>query len=201
MNTPLVALPLSVPVPEPYHKKKRVLLVDTSAHQRDLRAEVMRKLGVDVDCAADIGEARSWWRADLYDLVLIDMAKGPGLRDRFCEDVRRATPPQLLAFLVGEPEYLADSPNMSAALPVGNDCDHSVAGDVKAALSADLGDLTQRWGILEASRRISAVRSASNARTQAMRDRPVPPRDSDGRAPKQTTVPITLDDLLREEMQ
>jgi len=182
-------------------KKKRVLLVDVSHPKRDLRAGVMRKLGMEVDCAADIAEARSWWRAALYDLVLVNMEKGWGHRDRFCQDIRGATPPQRLAFLVGKPDYLADSPNADEVLPVENDHDASVAGDVKAALSAHLGDLTQRWGILEASRRISAVRSACSARTRAIQDRPVPLRDSEGRASKPTAVSLTLDDLLREEMQ
>jgi len=204
MNTPLLTLPISAlgevkKIGE--GKKKRVLLVDASHPKRDLRAGIMRKLGIDVDCAADIGEARSWWRAALYDLVLVNMEKGLGHRDRFCEDIRTAKPPQRLAFLVGKPEYLADSPNANEALPVENCYDESVAGDVRAALSAHLGDLTQRWGILEASRRISAVRSACSARTRAMQDRPVPIRDSEGRASKPTAVSPTLDDLLREEMQ
>jgi len=204
MNTTLLALPLSAlgevkKIGE--RKKKRVLLIDASHPKRDLRAGVMRKLGMDVDCAADITEARSWWRAALYDLVLVNMEKGPGHRDRFCKDIRGATPPQRMAFLVGKPEYLADSPNADEALPIENCYDESVAGDVKAALAADLGDLTQRWGILEASRRISAVRSACSARTRAMRDRPAPLRDFEGRAAKPTAVSLTLDDLLREEMQ
>jgi CheY-like chemotaxis protein len=200
MNTPLPTLPLSVNVPGSY-RKKRVLLVDTSSHKRDLRAEVMRKLGIDVDCAADIGEARSWWRADLYDLVLINMEKGLGHRDRFCEDVRAATPPQRLAFLVGQPEYLADAPNADAELLIQGTADQTLFGDVKAALSVDLKDLTQRWGILEASRRISAVRSACSSRKQAMRERPTPPRDAEGRGSKRPLASKTLDDLLREEMQ
>src|SRR3954453_22501169 len=99
------ASPLTAALPAVL-KKKRVLLVDTSQTKRDLRAEVMRKLGMDVDCAADIPEARSWWRADLYDLVLINMEKGTGHRDRFCEDVRSAIPRQHLAFFIGKPEYL-----------------------------------------------------------------------------------------------
>ena len=145
------------------------------------------------------GEARSWWRADLYDLVLVNLEEKGGHRDRFCEDVRGATPPQQLAFLVGKPEYLANSPNADGALPPRNGDDRTFVGDVKAALSADLGDLTQRWGILEASRRISAVRSACTARTRAMRDRPAPPRDSEGQPSRRRSA--TLDDLLREEMQ
>jgi len=54
---------LSTPISDGV-KKKRVLLVDTSRAKRELRAEVMRKFGMDVDCAADVDEARSWWRAD-----------------------------------------------------------------------------------------------------------------------------------------
>ena len=199
MITPM-ALPLSLDIPG-VDKKKRVLLLDTSAHKRDLRASIMRKLGMEVDCAADIAEARSWWRADLYDLVLINMEKGRGHRDRFCDDMRSARPPQRLAFLVGEPGYLANSPVEDEEFLIQN-ADHQILmGDVKAALSSHLNNLTQRWGILEASRRISAVRSACTARTAAMRDHPAPPRDSDLRPSKRAATPTTLDDLLREEMQ
>jgi CheY-like chemotaxis protein len=200
MTTPLPpASLLSAPIPGGA-KKKRVLLVDTSQSKRELRAEVMRKLGMDVDCAADIVEARSWWRAALYDLVLIDMEKGLGSRDKFCDDIRGAAPPQRLAFLVGQPEYLADLPDSDGDSPVPN-ADDQILGDLKLALAAVRGDLTQRWGILEASRRISAVRSASLARTQAMRAIPAPPRDSEGRPSKRTTPAISLDDLLREELR
>jgi hypothetical protein len=181
-------------------KKKRVLLVDTSQAKRELRAEVMRKFGMDVDCAADITEARSWWRAALYDLVLINMEKGQGDRDRFCDDICGATPPQRFAFLVGQPKYLADSPNGDEGSPVQN-ADDEIMDDLKLNLAADHGDLTQRWGILEASRRISAVRSKSLARTQAMRALPTPPRDSEARASKRTPAPTSLDDLLREELR
>jgi CheY-like chemotaxis protein len=201
MTTTTFTPPLSAPIPGGL-KKKRVLLVDTSAAKRDLRAEVMRKLGMDVDCAADISEARSWWRADLYDLVLINVDKGTGHRDKFCEDIRSATPRQQLAFLVGKPEYLAAVPGLDGELTVPDNHDEALIGVVKTTLSVDLADLTQRWGIMEASRRISAVRSASNARTRAMRDRPVPARDLEIRHGKRSAdEPPSLDDLLREEMQ
>jgi len=198
MNTPLLALPLT---PPDDLRKKRVLLVDGSHGKRDLRAGVMRKLGMNVDCAADITEARSWWRADLYDLVLINVEKGRGHRDRFCEDIRAAKPPQRLAFLVGGPEYLAHAPSLDEELFVSDLSGQTLVGDVKAALSADLGDLNQRWGILEASRRIAAVRSACTARTRAMQDRPVPPRDFDGQTLKRMNKSATLDELLKEEMR
>jgi CheY-like chemotaxis protein len=198
MNTILPPAPLpSAPIPGVI-KKKRVLLVDTSQAKRELRAEVMRKFGMDVDCAADVDEARLWWKANFYDLVLINMEKSHEYRDKFCDDIRSATPPQRLAFLVGQPEYLADSPNGDAE---AQNADDLIVGDMRLALAADLGDPTQRWGILEASRRISAVRSKSLARTQAMRLLPALPRDSEGRASKRTSTATSLDDLLREELR
>jgi hypothetical protein len=201
MTTTTFIPPFSAPIPSTL-KKKRVLLVDTSAAKRDLRAEVMRKLGMDVDCAADIAEARSWWRADLYDLVLINVDKGAGHRDKFCDDIRSATPRQQLAFFVGKPEYLANLPTVDGESVVPVHHDEVLMGDVKTALSVDLAELSQRWGIMEASRRISAVRSASNARTRAMRERPSPPRDLEMRHGKRPAdEPPSLDDLLREEMQ
>jgi CheY-like chemotaxis protein len=198
MNTPLVPLPVSRVLPSSV-KKKRVLLVDASHIKRDLRAEVMRKLGMEVDCAIDIAEARGWWRADLYDLVLINTENERGHRDQFCEDIRGATPPQKVAFLVGKPEYLADSPGTDQPL-VHEPDEQYLISNVKGALSADVGNLKQRWGILEASRRISAVRSACSARAQAIRDRPAPPRDAEGSASKRIMLP-ELHDVRREEMQ
>ena len=198
MNTPLLALPLSAPIPDEI-KKKRVLLVDASHTKRDLRAEILRKVGMYVDIAADITEALSWWRPALYDLVLINVERGSGQRDKFCDRVRSATPPQRLAFLVGQPEYLADSPNADPELLLERGNGQAVIAGAKVAFPAGPVDSPQRWGILEASRRISAVRSASVARSRAMRALPPPPRDFEGRPSKLT--PSTLDDLLREELR
>jgi CheY-like chemotaxis protein len=203
MNTPLIGMALSAPLPSKL-KNKRVLLVDTSATKRDLRAESMRKLGMEVDCAADISEARSWWRADLYSLVLIDMASGLGHRDRFCDDMRRATPPQQISFLVGKPGYLADAPKADGIpLVPKSSGDQSVREDIRAALAVDLpGGVSQRWGILEASQRISAVRSLSHARSRVTQEKPAPARDLETREFKRVAAESrTLDDLLREELQ
>lgn len=200
MNTPLLSLQLQAPIPDPL-KKKRVLLIDSSHAKRDLRAEVMRKLGIDVDSAADITEASIWWKPALYDLVLIHLEKGRGQRDKFCDHVRSATPPQRLAFLVGRPEYLTASPNEDQELAMENGNGGVAMGSAKSTFSVDPGDVTRRWGILEASRRISSVRSASIARTQAMRSLPPPPRDAEGRTAKPSATPTKLDDILKEELR
>ena len=198
MNTPLLALPVHAPIPD-IAKKKRVLLIDTSSAKRDLRAEVLRKVGMDVDSAADIAEARAWWRPALYDLVLINMEKGKHQRDRFCDDLRSATPPQRFAFLVGKPEYLVDLPNAEQELLMERGDEQVPMSSAKLASPADPIASTQPWGILEASRRISAVRSASVARSKAMRALPPPRRDSEGRPSKPTAS--SLDDLLKEELR
>lgn len=183
MTTSLVSLLPSKPGAGP-GRKKRVLLVDASTVRRELRAEAFRKLGMDVDCAADIVEARAWWRADLYSLVLMDVDGESVRRDKFCADLRSATPPQQLAFLVGKPGYLSDAPNLNgSALSVDEEKPRGAPAVVSKSLPATEGP-AQAWGIMEASRRISAVRSLAYARTQALRDRPTPPRDLESRHSK-----------------
>jgi hypothetical protein len=175
MSTPGLSLPLPNSDGNPV-KKRRVLLLDTSQTKRDLRADVMRKLGIDVDCAADVVEARCWWRADLYNLVLISAAGEADSRDKFCTDMRSATPPQRIAFFVGGPEYLAAAPHSDSA-PAEPDADVLHKEMVAALLAQASGDSSrQRWGILEACKRISSVRSVSEARSRAIRETPRPSR-------------------------
>jgi len=175
MTTPVLALPQTAPDGVPA-RKKRVLLLDTSQTKRDLRADVMRKLGIEVDCAADVIEARCWWRADLYNLVLINVAGEIDSRDKFCTDLRSAVPPQRIAFFVGGPEYLAAAPHSDHA-PAEPDADALHKEMVAALLTQDLlSSSQQRWGIMEACRKISSVRAVSEARTRAIRETPRPSR-------------------------
>jgi CheY-like chemotaxis protein len=176
MSAPTLLTPTST-IAEPV-KKKRVLLVDTSRPKRDLRAETMRKLGMDVDCAADVAEARCWWRADLYDLVLFNVQESVGPRDKFCDDMRSATPAQQIMFLVGKPPYLATAPE-EAAEPVQVEDEPKLPSQIKMSLAAGAPETAGNWGILEACRRISAARHVSEARASAIRNRPLPPRDSE----------------------
>ena len=174
MTTPIGALPISTSTGS-LAKKKRVLLLDTSQTKRDLRADVMRKLGIEVDCAADVIEARCWWRADLYNLVLINAAGEPESRDKFCSDIRGANPAQRIAFFVGGPAYLATAPHSDAA-PSEADADAIHKEMVAALLAQSSENRSQRWGILEACKRISSVRSVSEARSRAIRETPRPSR-------------------------
>ena len=198
MSAPIFALPpAAILDPE---KKKRVLLLDASRPKRDLRAETMRKLGIEVDCAADIAEARCWWRADFYDLVLINLHDGIAPRDRFCDDMRKATPGQQIMFLVGKPEYLALVPNADADSLL-QDSATELVSETKGDIFDDASKQSERWGILEACRKISAVRHLSDARAKAIRNRPLPPRDlgeSQSRRSKQRDL---LNQLIPENAQ
>ena len=183
-------------------KKKRVLLVDTCRAQRDVRGETMRRLGMEVDCAADISEARCWWRPELYDLVLFHVETELPHMYKFWDDIRAATPSQQTAFLVGKPEYLAASPNGQPAASVEAST-ATVVPDVPASRSVEHAPGAPRyWGIMEACRRISAVRSIADARSRALRDRPLPRRDSIEGEPKRIAIETRIDaETHREEMQ
>lgn len=192
MSAPIFALPSAVAsLPE---KKKRVLLLDASRPKRDLRAETMRKLGIEVDCAADVAEARCWWRADFYDLVLINLQEAIGPRDKFCDDMRKATPAQQIMFLVGKPEYLALVPNGDLE-PLLEETGPVLAADAMAPLSMGA---SERWGILEACRKISAVRHLSDAKAKAIRERPLPPRDTEMSQSRRLHGRALLDQLIPE---
>ncbi len=200
MITPLIPVPVSDGALGPI-KRKRVLLVDISSPKRDLRADTMRKLGMEVDCATDIGEARSWWRADLYNLVIIGTEGRLELWDKFCQDVRGATPPQQLAFLVGKPEYLADSPGADG-MHLSPYADEPAPGENgNGASRVASATPQQRWGIMEACQKISAVRSACDARVRATRNRPEPPRDTESHRFKRSAGEAQwLNEFPREEM-
>jgi CheY-like chemotaxis protein len=178
-------------------KKKRVLLVDSSRAQRDLRSETMRRLGVEVDCAADISEARCWWRPQLYDLVLLHVQGSATAVEKFCDDIRSATPAQSLMFLVGRPVYLSSSPQSEQPRVGEEETQQTSTKITRVCDNVEKGP--PRFGILEACRRISAIRSVCDARTRALRDRPEPRRDSEIHS--REVFDAETGESIREEMQ
>jgi len=148
-------------------RKKRILLIDSYATKRDLRAKILRKLGVEVDCASDISEARSLWQADSYNLVLMDVKREPRNVEDFCSEMANAKPPQRMAFLVGKPEYLGSAPGAGDELyrdPTRN----GLWSEMVASLFTSACELLpQRYGFLEASWRIAATRSLKDPRQKS----------------------------------
>jgi hypothetical protein len=122
--------------------------------------------------------------------------------DKFCDDMRRLNSGQKIRFLVGKPEYLAHSRDEDQT-PIGSkpEEESNLYQQSRTPLGGNgLSNSQQRWGILEACHRISAVRSALNARTRAMRDRPLPPRDSELQGNHRANRSDRLSELLREEI-
>jgi hypothetical protein len=70
------------------------------------------------------------------------MDKGSGHRDKFCDDILGAMPPQRLAFPVGRPDYLSDSSNADQELAMENG-DEGTIICTKAIFPADPGESTQ----------------------------------------------------------
>ena len=128
----------------PTVQRKRVLLVDTYSLKRDLRARIMRKPGVEVDCAADISEARSMWQADAYSLILVDVRNDSTNVREFCAEIRSAKPPQVVAFLVGKPNYLAGSPESEDAAPIATQNGHGEWNEMVAAMYANVCEALPR---------------------------------------------------------
>ncbi|HKC70708.1 MAG TPA: response regulator [Terriglobales bacterium] len=162
----------------PAASKKRILLVVSDDVRRDLRARVLRKLGADVECAADISEARSLWRADFYNLVLFDVVRDARNAEEFCAEVKTAKPPQAVAFLVGKPDYIAASPRSEGPAADGDINGHGAWGEVVASLFASACEgLSRRWGFQEAAWRIAAARSVKDpSRNQPRGDAKLPAR-------------------------
>lgn len=87
--------------------KKRVLLADSVAKARNVRATLMRSRLVDVDVASNIPEAIELWRTNAYHLVLVAPRENPGAALEFWQEIKRDKPRQRIAFLVGSPAYVS----------------------------------------------------------------------------------------------
>ena len=143
----------------------KLLLLDSNTTTRDLRARVMRKLGLDVDSAADTIEALLLWRPDVYALVLVDLRSAPLLVQRFRNEIRSASPGQRVAYFVGKPLYLAGAPCDGEDAPVASDFGEW-GQRVRTLFEEACERLPRRGSLLEAAWRISARRSLNDPRAK-----------------------------------
>ncbi len=86
---------------------ERVLLVDWFQATCDARARVLREHGIDVGTAESLEEARVFFQAGRYDLVLLDLHRYPPAEAlAFCRVIKSFDPSQRIALLVGPPSYI-----------------------------------------------------------------------------------------------
>ncbi len=137
--------------------KKHILMVVTRSPKNNLRANVLRKHGLEVVCANHIGDARLLWHPDTYDLVLFDLHRENGAAAELCRDIKAERPGQLVAFLVGKPEYLATAP--STAELAGDEVPKRYEETLRQLMATACEALPQRGGFLEATWRMSLARS------------------------------------------
>ena len=135
-------------------KKKNVLLVDTNSERRALRQKILKLQGMDVVVCSDLDEARALWQRERYHLVLIDIRTDHFGSLAFRLEIKKTSPAQLVAFLVGQPDYVALAPLVGSYTP---DAPYVQWGEaVRKSMRDSCELLPQRNGFLEASWMIRA---------------------------------------------
>ena len=88
--------------------RQKILVVGGHESRQSLRASILRARGLQVDVARSFVDSRSLWQRNTYDWVLLDVHSHlPGEVMDFCEQLRRTTPQQRIAFFVGPPTYVS----------------------------------------------------------------------------------------------
>lgn len=140
---------------------KHVLLIVTHSPKNNLRANVLRKHGLDVVCANHIADARMLWHPNTYDLVLFDLRHENGAAVELCRDMKAESPKQLVAFLVGKPNYLSASP--AAHELASDDAPKRYEETLRQLMATACEALPRRGGFLEATWRMSLARAVKPA--------------------------------------
>ena len=137
--------------------KKKILLVVANLANRNLRASVLRKRGMDVVCTGAVSDARMLWHPSTYDLVLFDIRRDNSGAVELSRDMKAEDPAQRVAFLVGKPGILAAMPAYDDGFEedTPTDCEQNVRQLMANACEA----LPRRGGFLEARWRMALARS------------------------------------------
>ena len=97
--------------------KKCALLMDSNPERRALRKKIMALHGVEMIGACDLDEAASIWHQDRYDMVLIDIRKDYSGALALRDEIKKDSPGQMVAFLVGKPDYVSFDPAPGSYVP------------------------------------------------------------------------------------
>jgi CheY-like chemotaxis protein len=90
--------------------KLSVLLMDNNGERRALRKKVLGLHGMEVTGASDLTEASSVWHRDRCALVLIDIRRDYRGCIAWRDEIKKDSPKQIVAFLVGKPRYVELEP-------------------------------------------------------------------------------------------
>jgi len=153
--------------------KRCALLMDSNPERRALRKKIMALHGVEMIGASNLDEAASIWHRDRYDMVLIDLRLdylgALALRD----EIKKDSPDQMVAFLVGKPDYVSLHPAPGSYVPEQHGMEW---GDsMRKAVKQSCESMPQRNGFVEAGFRIATAKRRNGLQPQANRvEDPVP---------------------------
>jgi DNA-binding NarL/FixJ family response regulator len=144
--------------------KKCVLLMDTNPERRALRKKIMALHGVEMIGAGDLEEAAQVWHRDRYDMVLIDIRRDHHGALAFRDEIKKDRPDQIVAFLVGRPDFVALQPSLGSYVPEehGTEWGESLRNAVRESCES----LPQRNGFVEACWRIAATKTRKRPQEQ-----------------------------------
>lgn len=133
-----------------------ILLMDSSAERRALRQKALLVRGLEVIVAGDLTEASSVWHRDRYDLVLIDIRNNHHGCLAWRDEIKKESPKQIVAFLVGPPTFidLEPLPGSYVTEEHGTPWGQSMRQAVREACAS----LPYRNGFVEVGYRIAAAR-------------------------------------------
>lgn len=141
--------------------KLSILLMDANAERRALRTRIMALRGIEVVGASDLVEAALVWHRDRYAMVLIDIRRDYRGCWAWRNEIKKEKPDQIVAFLVGRPQFVDLQPGENSYLPEEHG---SQWGDaLRHAIRKSCESLPQRYSFAEASWRITAARKISGA--------------------------------------
>ena len=139
--------------------KKCVLLMDTNPERRALRKKIMALHGVEMIGASDLEEASLVWHPDRYDMVLIDIRRDHHGAVALRDEIKKDSPDQIVAFLVGRPNFVALQPSLGSYVPEAHGMEWGES--LRNAVRESCASLSQRNGFVEASWRIAAAKTRS----------------------------------------
>ena len=160
-------------------EKPSILLMDTNSERRALRKKIMALHGIEVVGACDLAEAASIWHRDRYDMVLIDIRGDYHGCIAWRDEIKKEKPQQLVAFLVGKPEYIELHP--LAGSYVAEERDAQWGDSLRKAIRESCDSLPQRHGFVEAGWRIATGKKLNGQSSQT--SHPPGPTKSSQEAP------------------
>ena len=145
--------------------KRCVLLMDSNPERRALRKKIMALHGVEMIGASDPDEAASIWHRDRYDMVLIDIRKDYSGALALRDEIKKDSPGQMVAFLVGKPDYISLHPAPGSYVPEQLGMEWGDA--MRKAVQESCESLPQRNGFVEAGFRIASAKRRNGIQEHA----------------------------------